>query len=134
MILSYDLPDDDETKSQKTVESDGSPILKQVVKKDSSNSLGTAKDAESNLFVSDPKYSKTFSKNKVQNDEIFYEKYEYLKDNKKAGSKTDLSSSHNDSGISLTEGNFINTDVLKMINTSQLVNIKFLKFFIFSNF
>lgn len=119
MILSYDLPDDD-VKSQNSEKESESPMGPNLGLKQSSSSSSFSKDIGSNIFVYDPKYSNTFSKNKVQNDEIFYEKYEYLKDIKKGGSRTELSSSHNDSGLSLTEGNFINTDVLKMINSSHV--------------
>ncbi len=76
-----------------------------------------------NLFVFDVKYSNTFSKNKAQNDDMFFEKFEDLKMGNliKRGLKSDLSSSHNDSDISATkEDNFINTDVLRMLNSSNV--------------
>jgi hypothetical protein len=88
-------------------------------------SSSCSKDSNNdNLFVFDVKYSH-FSKNKPQNDDMFFEKFEDLKMGNliKKGLKSDLSSSNNDSEISATkEENFINTDVLKMLNAS---NVKF---------
>ena len=80
-----------------------------------------------NIFF-DEKYLNTFSKNKVQNDDYFYEKFENLKLGNilKTDLRSDLSSSQNDSDISATkEDNFINTDVLRLLNSSN-VNIYFL--------
>ena len=85
-----------------------------------------------NLFVFDVKYSNTFSKNKRQNDELFYVKFEDLKlySEFKNGQKSDISSNAaNESGLSLKEDNFINTDVLKLLDASN-VNTKIILIFI----
>lgn len=73
-----------------------------------------------------------FAKNNAQTGDNFFEKFEDLKLGNmiKNGLKSDLSSSNNDSQISaIKEENFINTDVLKLLNASN-VKINFYKCFL----
>jgi len=95
-------------------------------------SSSSSKESNSeNLFVFDVKNS-NFAKNNPQTGDNFFEKFEDLKLGNliKNGLKSDLSSSNNDSLISaIKEENFINTDVLKLLNASN-VKINFYKCFL----
>jgi len=89
--------------------------------------MNSNKDSsKDNIFVFDVKYSEIFGKrNKKQNDDVFYEKFEDLKIignmNKKGYFKNELSYSHDDSEVSLKEENFFNTEFIKMINSTSMV-------------
>jgi hypothetical protein len=76
-----------------------------------------------NIFVFDVKYSDMFMKNKKQNDEMFFEKFEDLKIKNliKNGLKADISYSHDDCEVSAKEENFFNADFLKLINSPRVV-------------
>ena len=71
-------------------------------------------------------------KNNIQNDDIFYEKFEDLKIigniQKKGLTNSENSYTQDDSQLSLREENFFNTEFIKMINSTTIVR-NFLKIF-----
>ncbi len=135
MILSYN-PNNEEgdlNKSKDSELSNLSSIQKGKIKifklflDNSQFSTNSNRDiSNDNIIVFDVKYSEIFrKKNKKQNDEVFYEKFQDLKIignmDKKNQIKSEISYSHDDSQVSFKEENFFNAEIIKMINSTNMV-------------
>ncbi len=105
----------------------------QIFLENSEYSTNSNKDSnKDNIFVFDVRYSEIFGKkNKKQNDDVFYEKFEDLKIignmNKKGIMKNELSYSHDDSEVSFKEENFFNAEFIKIINSTSIVMLLYYK-------